>query len=101
MVILRNHKQKWYVLKQLLLEIQLQALNTKFQKKVKFWISYANGARAQSDYILINSKWKNSLTNCEGYNSKATVKSDHLTITAQVRLSLRSNIKIKNPPQFV
>ena len=32
---------------------------------------------------------KNSVTNCEAYSSLDTVKSDHRTITEQVKLSLR------------
>ena len=47
------------------LENRLTCLNTKFQKrKGKLWTySYANNAKAQIDYILINKKWNNSALN--------------------------------------
>ena len=69
------------------LENKLTSLNTKFQKrKEKLWsYTYANNAKAQIDYILINKKWNNSALNCEG------VKSDHWIVTAKIRLSLWRN----------
>ena len=56
--------------------------------------------RSSLDYILITSKWKSSVTNCEAYSSIATVKSDHHIIINQVWSSLRSKIKLKKPPKY-
>ena len=97
-----NRNRNGIYLKEVLPKCQLQALNIKFQKrKGKLWtFQYPNGARAQIEYILINSKWKKSVRNCEAYNSMTTVKSNHRLITAQVRLSLRFNIKIKKALQY-
>ena len=41
------------------------------------------------DYILVNSKWINSVKNAEPYSSFASVGSDHRVVTMDVRLSLR------------
>ena len=48
------------------LENGLTCLNTKFQKKKRKLLTYtyANNAKAQIDYILINKKWINSTLNC-------------------------------------
>ena len=63
-------------------ENRLTCLNTKFQKrKGKLWTdTYANNAKAQIDYILINKKWNNSALNCEAYCYRI--------VTAKIRLSL-------------
>ena len=39
---------------------------------------------------MINSKWKNSLKNCQAYSSFASVGSDHRILSAKLRLSLWS-----------
>ena len=41
------------------------------------------------DYILVRSKWRNSVLNAEAYNSFASLGSDHRVIGMRVRLSLR------------
>ena len=89
-------------MEELLFESQLQALNTKFHKtKEKLWtFQFPNRTRTQLDCILINSKWKNSVTNCGAYSSMAIVKPDHRIITTQVRISLRANINIKIISQY-
>ena len=75
------------------LENRLTYLNTKFQKiKGKLWTyTDANNAKAQIVYILINKKWNNSTLNCEAYSAFVGVSSDHRTVTAKIRLSLRRN----------
>ena len=77
-------------------ENKLECLNTKFQKKKeKLWThTYLNGEKATLDYILINSKWKNSVTNCQPYNSFDSVYTDHRVVSSKIRLSLRAT-KIK------
>ena len=81
----------------LLLEYSIEAnliiANTRFQKKrgkLFTFMSEMNNRKSQIDYILINSKWKNSLKNCQAYSSFASVGSDHRTLSAKLRLSLRS-----------
>ena len=66
-------------------------LNTKFQKrKGKLWTyTYANNAKVQIDYVLINKKWNNRALNCEAYSSFEGMSSDHRIVTAKIRLSLR------------
>ena len=51
------------------LENRLTYLNTKFLKrKGKLWIyTYANNAKIQIDYILMNKKWINSELNSEAF----------------------------------
>ena len=66
--------------------------NTNYKKKRgKLWtyISDMSGTRTQVDYILIRRKWKNSVKNCEAYNTFSSVGSDHRILTATLKLSLR------------
>ena len=48
-----------------------------------------NNRKSQIDYILVNRKWKNSIHNCEAYNSFSSLGSDHRLLTAKIKLSLR------------
>ena len=60
--------------------------------KGKLWTyTYANNAKAQIDYILINKKWIYSALNWEAYFSFEGVSSNHRIITAKIHLSLRRN----------
>ena len=54
-----------------IIENRLACLNTNYQKREgKLWIyTYANNTKVQTDYVLINKKWKNSALNCEAYSS--------------------------------
>ena len=75
------------------IEANLIIANTRFQKKqgkLYTFMSEINNRKSQIDYILINSKWKNSLKNCQAYSSFASVGSDHRKLSAKLRLSLRS-----------
>ena len=74
-------------------ENELTSLNTSFQKREgKIWTyTYANNTKAQTDYVFINKKWKNSAINCEAYSSFNGVSSDHRIVTAKIRLNLRKN----------
>ena len=79
-------------------ETDLLVTNGRFQKKKgKLWtfISDMSGTKTQIDYILVNKKWKNSIHNCESYNSFSSVGSDHRIVTAKVKMSLR---KCVTPP---
>lgn len=68
----------------LAMEQKLDIANTRFQKKAgkKWTFLNASGKRRQLDYILTNSKWWNGVTNCEAYNTFASVGSDHRMVTA-------------------
>ena len=67
-----------------------------FQKrKGKLWtFEDPKSNRYQLDYILVNSKWKNSVLNSETYSSFESVGSNHRIITTRIRLSLR----VTKPP---
>ena len=78
-------------------------MSTNFQKnKSKLWThTYANGCKAQLDYMLINQKWRNSAMNTEAYNTFEGVSSDHRIVTTSIRLSLRSNkVKSESTPRY-
>lgn len=77
----------------ILTQFNLQATNTLFQKRRgKLWtINYGNGSRGQIDFILVNRKWLNSITNCEAYSSFESVNSDHRIVSANIRLSVRAH----------
>ena len=73
-------------------ECNLHITNTAFKKrKGKLWtyISDMNNRKSQIDYILVNRQWKNSIHNCEAYNSFSSLGSDHRLLTAKIKLSLR------------
>ena len=78
-------------------------LSTKYIKhKGKIWThTLTCGMKREIDYILINTKWKNSTLNCEAYNTFFTVGSDHRILTTKLRLSLRQSksSKMQNVPQ--
>ena len=78
-----------------MIENRLACLNTNYQKREgKLWTyTYANNAKAQIDYVLINKKWKNSALDCEAYSSFEGVSTDYRIVTAKIRLSLRKNAK--------
>ena len=69
-------------------ECNIKALNTSYTKRTGRTHTSPVGARTQIDYILINSKWKNSVLNCEAYNIFCTVRSDQRSNTAKIILSL-------------
>ncbi|CAI9733581.1 Hypothetical predicted protein [Octopus vulgaris] len=60
------------------------------EKKGKQWmfISDMNGNKSQTDYILVNKKWKNSVHNVEPYNSFSSLGGNHHLVTARQHLSL-------------
>ena len=76
-----------------MIENRLTCLNTNYQNREgKLWTyTYANNNKAQTDYVFINEKWKNSAINCEAYSSFEDVSSDHRIVTAKIRLSLQKN----------
>ena len=66
-------------------EENLTITNTVFEKrKGKRWtFEDPKGNRYLLDYILVNSKWKNSILNSEVYSSFASVGSDHMDCDGQ------------------
>ena len=80
---------------QYLLANSLYCLNTNFQKRTgKKWTHRSpNGHLSQIDYIAINKKWVNSAKNCEAYNSFEGVFTDHRIVTANLKVSFRTNKK--------
>ena len=75
------------------LENWLTCLHTKFQKrKRKLWIYiYANNAKAQIDFILINKKCNDSTLNYEAYSTFEGVSLNYWIVTAKICLSLHRN----------
>ena len=89
----KNQKLKPKLILDYSIEANLIIANTRFQKKrgkLFTFMSEMNNCRSQIDYILMHSKWKNSLKNCQAYSSFASVGSDHHILSAKLRLSLRS-----------
>ena len=65
--------------------------NNLLKKQGKRWtFQDPKGERYQLDYVLVNSKWKNSIMNVEPYSSFASVGSDHRIVTIKLRLSIRA-----------
>ena len=50
-----------------------------------------SGSKTQVDYIMVNKKWKNTVHDCEAYNTFSSVGSDHRIVTAKLKLSLRTS----------
>ena len=83
-------------------EKSLCITNTMFRKRLgKRWsFEDPKGKRYLLDYILVNSKWKNSIMNTECYSSFASTGSDHRVVTTEVRLSLRANVAPSNKKHY-
>ena len=65
------HHRNGELLRDTLMEGNLEATNHRFRKKPgKLWtfLSDATLTKSQIDYVLIRKKWKNSLKNTEAYN---------------------------------
>ena len=76
-------------MKDLALENNLAITNTHFQKKkgtLWTYISDMSGTKSQVDYIMINRKWINSVTNVEAYSTFSSIGSDHRILTARIKL---------------
>ena len=50
-----------------------------------------SGTKTQFDFIMINKKWRNSVHDCEAYNTFSSMESDHRIVTAELKLSLRTS----------
>ena len=88
-------KRNGKLLLDLVMEKDLIITNTYFRKRPgKLWTYIGPGGhKAQLDYIITRCKWRNSVLNCEAYNSFANVGSDHRVVTAKIKLSLKANSK--------
>ena len=78
---------------ELLEDYQMLAANTQLRKRRgKLW-TWRSPKRTlhQIDYILVRTKWRRSVTNCEAYSSWGSLDSDHRVVTADVSLSLRKS----------
>ena len=85
----------------LLVEFDLVAANTQFQKRPgKLWTfkDRATDSTRQLDYILIRKKWRNSIHNSEAYNIFNTVGSD--LISGLWRECYMRDFKLKIPDFF-
>ena len=88
-----------HLLRDTLLEGELEATNHRFQKKAgKLWTHLSDGVltKSQIDYILVRKKWKRSIKNTEPCNSFNSLGSDHRAVLSTIKLSLRKN---KSPPR--
>ena len=88
----------------LILQCELFASNTIFMKNLKkLWTFQSpNGSKSQIDFILVRSKWKNSVRDSQAYSSFSSVGSDHRIVSAKITLSLRSSKKCKpNPMKLI
>ena len=74
----------------------------KQKKSGKLWtyISDMSGTKSQVDFILVNSKWKNSVKNCEAYSSFSSMGSDHRIVSAKIKLSLRTSKSPQPEPRY-
>ena len=76
----------------LVTEKSLFFASTSFRKKMgKRWtFTDPKGNHHLLDYVLVNTKWRNSVKDVETYSSFASVGSDHRIVTMKVRISLRA-----------
>ena len=81
-------------------ELSLFAANTTFMKKrEKLWsFQHPSGSRSQIDYILVRTKWRNSVHNAQSYSTFFSVGSDHRVVSMKTVLSLRSSKKSQAHP---
>ncbi|XP_029288535.1 craniofacial development protein 2-like [Cottoperca gobio] len=76
----------------LLMEHELLAANTMFQKRMGKRLTFQDQATVmpcQLDYILVRRRWRNSILNAEPYSTFNSVGSDHQVVSMRVRPSLR------------
>ena len=81
-------------------EFSLFASNTCFMKpQNKLWtFEYPTGDRAQLDYIICRSKWRNSIKDSRAFSSFSSVGSDHRIVSASIKLSLRVSKRSPKDP---
>ena len=81
-------------------EFSLTIANTRFQKaQQKLWTwESPNGHKTQIDYILVRSKWKNSVRNAQAFSSFSSISSDHRVVSCTISLSLRKSKKPEISP---
>eukprot|EP00058_Branchiostoma_floridae_P025263 XP_002610753.1 hypothetical protein BRAFLDRAFT_91539 [Branchiostoma floridae] len=65
--------------------------NTSFQKpKNRLWTWRSpNGNLAQIDFCLFRKRWRNSIKDCQAFNSSNPIGSDHRMVSTKIRLSVR------------
>ena len=89
-----NTNRNGRLLRDTLLEANLEATNLRFRKKPgKMWtyISDMHLTKSQIDFILVRRKWRNSVLNTEPYNYFSPLGSDHRLVMSEVRVSLRKS----------
>ena len=90
---------------------QLKVANTCYRKQEHKLVTYRKvgttradplGRRTheQIDYILVPSRWKNGVIDCEADNN-ANIDSDHNPVTVVTRFKLRGRSKRANPKQHL
>ncbi|XP_072022604.1 craniofacial development protein 2-like [Amphiura filiformis] len=86
-----NRNGKYMV--DLVIDKNLIIANTYFRKRNgKLWTYMSpTGSKYQLDYVLIRKKWKNSLLNAEAYSTFSSIGTDHRSVSARIRLSLRKS----------
>ena len=47
--------------------------------------------KPQVDYTMVNKKWKNSVHNCQSYNTFSSLGSDHRVVNMKMKLSFRQS----------
>ena len=80
------------LLKDTLLEGNLEATNHRFQKHPnKLWTHLSDGrlSKSQIDYILVRRRWRNSVKDTVVTNSFSSLGSDHRAVLSAVKISLR------------
>ena len=88
-------------------ESNLFVANASFQKKpAKLWayISDMSSRKTQVDYIMVNKNWKNSVHNCQSYNTFSSLESDHRVVIMKMKLRFRPSKTVsrgKNYDWFV
>ncbi|XP_072023006.1 craniofacial development protein 2-like [Amphiura filiformis] len=86
-----NRNGKYMV--DLVIDKNLIIANTYFRKRNgKLWTYMSpTGSKYQLDYVLIRKKWKNSLLTAEAYSTFSSIGTDHRSVSARIRLSLRKS----------
>ena len=77
-------------------------LNTYFQhpqRRLYTWISPGDVRRNQIDYILVKSRFRNSIRNCRTYPG-ADINSDHVPVVCKMKLKLKKVKRKKSEPKL-
>ena len=82
---------------------ELVSTNTLFHRKdihKSTWYSNDGRTRKMIDYIIVNQRWRSSVTNCRTYRCAEIGNTDHRLVAANFRLRLKAQPTERRQPKL-